>query len=84
MVVCLRLSHSIRCIFLNITPRLEPVEPMCLPSDSGYRDDDGTQFIHFVDGRQLKVHEVWFFGEDGVTPEFHLKARIDVGDFVGT
>ena len=32
-----------------------------------------------MDGRQPHIHEVWTFGEGGVTWEVHLKAQVDVG-----
>ena len=64
-------------------PGLEPVRALFRPSDSGCGYDDGLQFIHCVDKRQPEIHEVWTFGEDGVTPEVHLTARADVVAFVG-
>ena len=37
-----------------------------------------------MDGRDPQIHEVWNFGEDGVTPEVHSTAQVDVGArFVG-
>ena len=63
--------------------KLEPVGAIFRTSNSGCEDDDGTQFIRCVDGQQLKIHEVWVFGEDGVTPEVHPSAHIDVIAFVG-
>ena len=37
-----------------------------------------------MDVREPQVREVWTFGEDGVTPEVHPTARVDVGaGFVG-
>ena len=32
-----------------------------------------------MDGREPQIHEVWTFGEDGVTREVHPTARVDVG-----
>ena len=32
-----------------------------------------------MDGREPHIHEVWTFGEDGVTREVYLTARVDVG-----
>ena len=61
---------------------IEPVGAICQPSDSGCGDDDGPQFTRWFDERQSKIHEVWIFGEDGVTPEVHPSARIDVSAFV--
>ena len=83
MVFCLLFDHSVRCSFLNIRPMLGLVGVIFRPSDSGCRDDDRPQFIRCVDGRQPKIHEVWIFGEDGVPPEVHPYARVDVGAFVG-
>ena len=62
--------------------RREPVEYICRLSDYGIGEKDGPEIICCVDGRQLKIHEVWTFGEEGVTPEVHPNARIDVGNFV--
>ena len=64
-------------------PIMKPVGSICWPSESGCGENDGLKFIRCVDGRQPKVHEVWIFGEDGVTPEVHLTARVDVKTFVG-
>ena len=30
-----------------------------------------------------KIHEVWNYGEESVTPKVHLTARVSVGTFVG-
>ena len=32
-----------------------------------------------VDGRDPQIHEVWTFGDDGVTQEVHPTTRVDVG-----
>ena len=58
--------------------RREPVGSIRRPSDYGSGDEDGSEFIRCVDGRQPKIHEVWVFGEDGVTPEVRPTARVDV------
>ena len=63
-------------------PRLEPVRDIFRNSDSGCGDYDGPKFICCVDGRQPDIHEVWTFGEDGVTLEVHPPACVDVGAFV--
>ena len=53
-------------------------------SDSGSGDEDVPEIIRCVDGRELQVHKVWTFGEDGVTPEHHPTAQVGVGaGFVG-
>ena len=49
------------------------------PSNSGCGDADISKFICCVDGREPEVNEVWILGEDGVTPEVHHTARVDVG-----
>ena len=64
-------------------PGLEPVRAIFRTSDSGCGDDDGLQFIRCVDGQQPKVHEVWIFGEDGITPKVHPTARVEVGFLIG-
>ena len=75
----LRPAHSIRYNFKNKIARREPVGSICWPSDSVSGDEDGPEFIQCVDGRQPQIHEVWTFGEGGVTWEVHLKAQVDVG-----
>ena len=74
---------TLATLFLYIMPRTELVRYIRRPSDSGCGDDDGPQFIRFVDRRQPKFHKVCIFGEDGVTLKVHPTARIDVGTFVG-
>ena len=76
-------NHSVRCSFFNIMPRLEPVGSIFRPSDSGYGDGDGPQFIFCVDSQQPKIHEVCISGEYSVTPEVHTTAFLDVVAFVG-
>ena len=49
------------------------------PSDSSSGDEDGPKFIRCADGRDPNIHEVWTFGEDGVTREFHPTAQVLVG-----
>ena len=56
---------------------------MRLRANSVSGGKDGPGFIRCVDGQQPQIHEVWFFGEEGVTPKVHPTARVDVGDFVG-
>ena len=57
----------------------EPVGSIDSPYNSGSRDAEGPEFIQCVDGREPQINEVWNFGEDGVTCEFHPTARVDVG-----
>ena len=83
MLIFLRFAHSFCCNFFNIVPRLEPVGTIFRPPNSGFGDNDGPQFISCVEKRHPEVHELWIFGEAGVTPKFHLTARLDVGAFVG-
>ena len=53
-------------------------------ANSGNGGEDGPEFMRCVDGRQPQIHEVWTFGEDGVTREVHTTARVDAGAvFVG-
>ena len=63
--------------------RQEPVGAIRRPSDYGSGDKDVPEFIRCDDGRDPEMYEVWTFGEDGVTPEVHPTARVDVGAFVG-
>ena len=56
----------------------EPVGYICWPSDYSSGNEDGPDFIQCVDVRQLHIHEVWTFGDDGVTREVHPTARVDV------
>ena len=83
MVLCLCPAHSIRRSFTNIIPRWEPVGDIRCFYDSGSEDEYGPKFIHCVDRIQPEIHEVWTFGEDGVTTKVHPTARVDVGTFVG-
>ena len=82
MVICLRFAHSMGCSFVNIMSRREPFGACRRPSASGSGDDDVPNFIRCVDGRYPKIHEVWTFGEDGVTPEVYQTACVDVSDFL--
>ena len=59
------------------------MEPFVSLTNMVLGENDGHPFIRYVDGKQLKVNEVWIFGEDGVTPKVHPNASIDVGAFVG-
>ena len=53
-------------------------------SNSGSGNEDLPKFNKCVDRRDPQIHEVWNFGEDGVTPEVHPTAQVDVGTgFVG-
>ena len=49
------------------------------PSESGCWDANRSNFICCVDGREPNNNEVWILGEDRLTPEVHLTARVDVG-----
>ena len=57
----------------------DPVGSIRLPYDSGFGDTDRFQFIRCVGGRKIEVNEVWILGEDGITPEVHPTAQVDVG-----
>ena len=58
--------------------RWDPVDSIDSPSNSGNNDAEGPEFIQCVDGREPQIHEVWTFGEDGVTREVHPTAQLDV------
>ena len=64
-------------------PRPDPVEAICQPSDSVSGDDDRLEFIRCVGGRQPKINEICTFSDDGITPEVHPTARVDIGAFFG-
>ena len=49
------------------------------PSDSVCGGAHRFQFIHCVDIRKPEVHKFWVLGEDGVIPEVHPTAQVDVG-----
>ena len=59
--------------------RQDPVGSISWPSDSGSGGAEVPEFIRCVDGQEPQIHEVWDFGEDGVTHEFHPAALVDVG-----
>ena len=63
--------------------RRELVGAIHWTSDSGSGDDEVPEFIYCVDGRQLEIHEVCTFEEDGVTRKVHPNARVDVAAFIG-
>ena len=63
--------------------RREPVGDIRRSSDSGIGDEDGPEFIRCVDERYPKIHKVWTFGEESVTPKARPTVRTDVGAFVG-
>ena len=64
--------------------RQDPVGSIGWTSDSGSGDAKGPEFIRCVDVREPQIHEVWAFGDKGVTREVHLTARVDVSaGFVG-
>ena len=64
--------------------RRDPVGSIYRIFDSGGGDEDGPEFIRCVDIHQFHIHEVWTFGEDGLTREVHPTARVDSGTgFVG-
>ena len=60
--------------------RGEPVGYICWPYDYGSGNEDGPDFTQCVDVRQIQIHEVWTFSDDGVTREVHPTARVDVGN----
>ena len=81
--MCFCSAHSVCCELLNIMPRPDPVEAICQPSDSVSGDDDRLEFIWCVGGRQPKINEICTFSDDGITPEVHPTARVDIGAFFG-
>ena len=63
-------------------PMTEPVGSNRQPSNSSSENDDGLDFIRCVGGRHTKIHDIWTFSDDGITPEVHHFARVDVVAFV--
>ena len=61
----------------------EKVGSIHQPFNSGSGYDYGLEFIGCVGGRQPEIHEVWTFGDDKISPEYHPFARVDIGAFVG-
>ena len=74
-----RPDHSIRCNFTNKITRRDTVGFIDKASDSGSRDAEGPKFIRCMDGHEPHFHEVWTFGEDGVTSGVHPTTQVDVG-----
>ena len=60
-------------------PGRDTVGSINSPSDSVSRDAEGPEFIRCVDGQEPQIHEVWTFGEDGITREVHPTEQVDVG-----
>ena len=56
----------------------DPVRTARWPSDSSCGDADRSKFICCVDCYEPEVNEVLILGEDGVTPEVHPTAQVDV------
>ena len=81
-VLCLRPAHSIHYSFTITIAMGEPVASMCRLANYGSGGKYGLEFIRCVDRRQPKIHEVWTYGEDGVTPKVHPTARVDVSALV--
>ena len=59
--------------------RREPVGFIGRPSYSFSGDAKEAKFIQCVDDQDPHNHEVWDFGDDGVTCELHPIAQVDVG-----
>ena len=76
MVLCLCLAYSIHFSFNNIMTMQEPVGAIRRPSNSGSGDKEWPYLICCVDGRQLKINEVWTIGEDGITPEVYSTTHV--------
>ena len=64
-------------------PISDPVGSIYQPFNYGSGANDVLEFIPCVGGRQPEIHEVWTFGDDGITPEVHPFARVDVSAFIG-
>ena len=64
-------------------PTRETVGAIRQPFNSVSGSDDGLEFIRCVGGRQPQIHEVWNFGDDGITHEFHFFVPVHIGDFSG-
>ena len=59
-----------------------PFGSICRLSEFGSVGTEGPDFIRCVDVREPQIHEVWDFGSNGITCEFHPKERenISAGD----
>ena len=57
---------------------MEPVGSIVRPYNSVSRDAEGPEFIQCVDVREPQIHEVWDFGDNGVTHEVHPTVQVDV------
>ena len=58
-----------------------------MPSDSGSRGTEVTDFIQCINGQEPQVHELWFMVLDGIGHKVHSTARVEVtsgtvGEFV--
>ena len=61
-----------------------PVGSICQHYKYGISGTKGPEFIRCVFGQDTQMHEVYCFGSDGITREFHPTARVDVdAGFVG-
>ena len=76
------LSHSFRRNFLKNMTLPAPFRATCWPSDSCCGGADRSKFVRCVDRRDPEVHEVWIWGDDGITPEVHLTAQIDIEPWI--
>ena len=64
-------------------PIRKPVRAIRKPFKYGSGANDRLEFILCAGGRQPEIHEVWTFGDNGITPKVHSFARVDVGNFLG-
>ena len=64
-------------------PRRDPVGVIHQPFKYGTGADDGLEFIRCNGGQKPEIHEVWTFGDNGITPEVHTFVRVDVSAFIG-
>ena len=62
--------------------RCIPVGSIYRPSKSGSGGTKGPEFIRCVEGQDPQMHEIWCFGSDGITREFHPTAQLYFGDGV--
>ena len=62
--------------------RHEPVGSIGWPYYSSSGDAEGPEFIRCVDRQEPQIHEVFDFGEDGITCEVHPTAQVDVSNRV--
>ena len=63
-------------------PLSAPVRDVPWTSESGCGDAGRSKFFRCVDRRDPKVHKVWIWGDDVITPEVHPTAQVDFNPWI--